>query len=297
MESNLSLYKIFYTTAKTQNISKASKELFISQPAISKAIQKLEQNLGTSLFNRSSRGVTLTKEGLILFNHIQSAFRSVELGEDAVRREIAGASGTLHIGVSTTLCKHLLLPYLKDFISENPSIRISISCQSSSHTLQMLDENQLDLGLIGTHNKDLHQTYYPIGQIHDIFVSTRDYYANLNLPKNALASSVFRTATIMLLDQENTSRKYIDDYMIMNQIETHNILEVSDMDLLIEFSKIGMGVGCVIREFVKEELSSGSLIEIPLDIPIHTREVGFVYNKTAAMPGALQRFLYYLSQK
>jgi len=64
-----------------------------------------------------------------------------------------------------------------------------------------------------------------------------------------------------------------------------------------EFSKIGMGVGCVIREFVKEELSSGSLIEIPLDIPIHTREVGFVYNKTAAMPGALQRFLYYLSQK
>lgn len=60
MESTLSLYKIFYTVANTQNISRASRELYISQPAISKAIQKLEQSLGVTLFYRNSRGVTLT---------------------------------------------------------------------------------------------------------------------------------------------------------------------------------------------------------------------------------------------
>ena len=63
MESTLSLYKIFYTVANTQNISRASRELYISQPAISKAIQKLEQSLGVTLFYRNSRGVTLTHEG------------------------------------------------------------------------------------------------------------------------------------------------------------------------------------------------------------------------------------------
>ena len=87
MESTLSLYKIFYTVANTQNISRASRELYISQPAISKAIQKLEQSLGVTLFYRNSRGVTLTHEGTVLYTHVQNAFQSISLGEEAVRRE------------------------------------------------------------------------------------------------------------------------------------------------------------------------------------------------------------------
>ena len=61
LNQNLSLYRIFYTVAQTGNISRAAKELFISQPAVTKSIQKLEQSMGTSLFTRSSRGVQLTE--------------------------------------------------------------------------------------------------------------------------------------------------------------------------------------------------------------------------------------------
>ena len=67
MDNNLNLYHIFYTVANNKNISGAAKELYISQPAISKAIAKLESNLNTKLFMRSSRGVTLTSEGNILY--------------------------------------------------------------------------------------------------------------------------------------------------------------------------------------------------------------------------------------
>ena len=63
MQENLSLYHVFYIVGRSGNISQAAKELFISQPAISKAIQKLEKNLSTVLFSRSSRGVTLTPDG------------------------------------------------------------------------------------------------------------------------------------------------------------------------------------------------------------------------------------------
>ena len=62
MEQNLSQYKIFYEVAKAGNISKAAKELYISQPAISRAIKKLENNLDTVLFKRNSRGVILTPD-------------------------------------------------------------------------------------------------------------------------------------------------------------------------------------------------------------------------------------------
>ena len=67
MQENLSLYHIFYTVSRTGNISTAAKELYISQPAISRAIKKLESNLDPTLFKRSSRGVTLTPDGQILY--------------------------------------------------------------------------------------------------------------------------------------------------------------------------------------------------------------------------------------
>ena len=70
MYQNLSSYRIFYTVANTKNISKAAKELYISQPAISKSIQKLEESLGTKLFERSSRGVALTDSGELLYTHV-----------------------------------------------------------------------------------------------------------------------------------------------------------------------------------------------------------------------------------
>ena len=82
MNQNLSSYRIFYTVANTGNISKAAKELYISQPAISKSIQKLEEGVGCKLFSRSSRGVVLTDEGKLLYDHVSSAFETLTLGEE-----------------------------------------------------------------------------------------------------------------------------------------------------------------------------------------------------------------------
>lgn len=86
MEQHLSQYKIFYAVAKAGNISKAAKELFISQPAISKSISKLEENLGVSLFTRNSRGVQLTVEGQVLFSHVSNAFDTLGRGENELKR-------------------------------------------------------------------------------------------------------------------------------------------------------------------------------------------------------------------
>jgi len=291
MDSNLSLYKIFYTVANAGNISKASRELYISQPAISKSIQKLEQSLGATLFARSSRGVTLTHEGEVLYNHVHNAFQSIAMGEEALAKEISGESGSLHIGVSTILCKYLLLPVLKEFIQENPHIQISITCQSSAKTIQMLEQGQLDLGLIAESNvgKDLH--FLPVGKIHDVFVASPDYHKHLNLPSFVRADRFFKSATIMLLDKENITRQYVSEYLNKNHIEAQNFLEVSDMDLIIDFSRISMGVGCVIREFVLDDLKEGRLIEIPLETPIQARNLGFAFPKAALYSGAMQRII------
>ena len=77
MEQALSSYHIFYTVAECGNISRAAARLFISQPAVSKSIQKLEENVGIKLFERSSRGVSLTPEGELLYTHVKSAFETL----------------------------------------------------------------------------------------------------------------------------------------------------------------------------------------------------------------------------
>ena len=118
MDQNLSLYKVFYTVANTGNISKAATELFISQPAISKSIRKLEQSLDVTLFSRNSRGVQLTEEGELLYDYVQRAFYALQTGEERLKKINELGIGHLHIGVSSTLCKYMLLPYLKEFIAQ-----------------------------------------------------------------------------------------------------------------------------------------------------------------------------------
>ena len=292
MDQTLSYYRIFYAVASTGNISKAAKELYISQPAISKSIQKLEENVGVKLFTRSSRGVTLTPEGELLFTHVKSAFETLTIGEDKLRRSIALGIGNLSIGVSSTLCKYVLLPYLKEFIKQYPHINISISCHSTNHTLRLLEDEKLDIGLIGKPENFKNIVFYSLCEIEDIFVATQDYLHNLSL-RGIDRNHFLQNSTLMLLDKENMTRQYIDNYFQENHILLQDIIEVSNMDLLIEMSKISLGNGCVIRDFVQKELLSGALYEIPLKPPISKREIGFAYNKNQSLQviGTFYRFL------
>ena len=280
MNQNLSSYRIFYTVANTGNISKAAKELYISQPAISKSIQKLEERVGCKLFSRSSRGVVLTDEGKLLYEHVSEAFETLTMGEEKLKRSIELGVGHLKIGVSSTLCKYLLLPYLKEFIRQNPHISISISCQSTNDTLKLLEDNKIDIGLIGKPEnlKNIHFDF--LEEIEDIFVAAKDYLRNLKA-RGIQKDHILQSSTLMLLDKNNMTRQYIDDYLQENQIIIKDSIDISDMDLLIDFARIGVGVACVIKNFVREDLENGTLMEIPLGFPIHKREVGFAYNNQA----------------
>ena len=307
MDQNLSLYKIFYTVASTGNISHAAEALYISQPAISKSIRKLEQSLNTTLFSRTSRGVRLTDEGALLFDYVKSAFDFIEAGEQQLKMALDLGIGHLRIGVSTTLCKYLLLPYLQRFIGLHPHIKIAIECQSTNQTLQLLEERKIDIGLIGRPERFSHIHFRPLTEIEDIFVSTRSYLDNLMLRLPGLSCAqehspasiqeIAKAGTLMLLDKENMTRQYINDYLKEHAIEPNNLIEISSMDLLIDFAKISLGIACVIKKFVEKELDDGSLIHIPLPCPIHKRQVGFAWPADITPSPSVKEFLDFLDME
>ena len=285
MEQALSSYKVFYEVAKAGNISKASKALMISQPAISKSISKLEEELGVRLFSRNSRGVMLTSEGEILFEHVADAFGFIERGEDEIRKLREFNIGHLRIGGSTTLCKYLLIPYLKEHLKLYPHMKISITNQESLSTIKEIEEKKLDVGAVVLTNVKNSIRFLKIMDVEDIFVCTPEYLKNLRLIEGNDAD-ILSSANIMLLNSDNISRKHIDEYFRVQGIVPRRMLEISTMDLLIEFAKIGLGVAAVIKEFVLPELKEGSLIQIPIDVPVPGRQAGFAYlesNKNEAL--------------
>lgn len=297
MESNLNLYYIFYTVAECKNISAAAKELYISQPAISKAISKLENNLDATLFIRNSRGVTLTQEGEYLYEQVKHAFVCIKKGEDRIKKMNELGVGHITIGVSTTLCKFVLLPYLNDYIKKNPHIKIKICCQTSSETIHALENGIIDIGFIGLPEKIKGFTTTPLMEIHDTFVTTENYLNHLKIREGVTEETLFDHAVFMMLNSENISRKYVEHYLSSHDMELSDIMEVGNMDLLIEFAKIDLGIACVIREFIQPELEAGELIEVSLEEAIPKRDVGFLYrHSTIKENPAVEGFISYIKE-
>lgn len=296
MENNLNLYHIFYTVAKNKNISLAAKELYISQPAISKAISKLENNLETTLFVRSSRGVTLTEEGSILFEQVRNAFTSINNGEEQLRKIARLGVSHLSIGVSITLCKYILLPYLKEFIKENPHVTISITCHPSLETIRDIENGITEIGLVGIPSDTGALHYEPICEIQDTFVATETYLKNLRIRENGTRTSLLANANFMMLNKENISRKYVDNYLTSHQITMNNILEINTMDLLIELAKIDLGIACVIRNFVKDDIKNGTFKELTFKRTIPKRRVGFAYREDMPMSDTMKKFMEFIEK-
>lgn len=349
MISNLNNYVIFYTVAKAGNISKAANQLYISQPAISKSISKLEAELGTALFARSSKGVTLTEEGQVLYEYVERAFDSLNMGEENLKNYKELGIGHIRIGVSTSLCKHILLDYLKDFIKENPNIKLSIDCHSTVNTIKLLRNENIDIGLICNTELPKGIVYSPIKEIHDVFVASPEYLDNFyerngnalddmidelsphikgniipllgaskragkntssdslyndsdsaadnptdsSLPNhsNITTTDILENSNLMVLEEANVTRTHVDDYLRSQGIHCSQVLEINNMDLLIDFAAIGMGVASVVREFAHEQLSSGGITELPLDTPIPSRSVGFAYSGVKNQSTAIKKFM------
>ena len=325
MYDNLNNYKAFYNVAKYKNLSKAAEALYISQPAISKSLSKLEEGLGVKLFERSSKGVALTEEGEVLYKHIEAAFENISKGEDEVKKINDLGIGQLRIGVSTSLCKHILLDYLKGFITMNPHIKVIIDCHSTLNTVKLLQEEKIDIGLICETDLPKNIEYVKLQDIHDIFVASDAYIDNLHLREvedvetsdapyliagnltSFLAETkeeskayhtlsikdILEKSNLMLLEPNNITRTHIDSYLAGEGIYPNQILEVNNMDLLIDFAAIGMGVASVVREFATEYLASGQVVELPLEHEVQKRTVGFIYHNNKTKSTALEKFVEY----
>ena len=145
MNINLELYKVFYYVAKNESITRAANELSISQPAISKSIKTLEEQINTPLFIRKRDGVSLTEAGESIYNKIKEAIELIDSAEDDIKSLTNLESGSINIGASKTIIHEYLMPHIKKFHKEYPNINIRIFTDKTSELIKKAKMGLVDV--------------------------------------------------------------------------------------------------------------------------------------------------------
>ena len=278
MNIDFELYRIFYVVAKNGNITRASEELLISQPAISKSIKNLEEQLGGQLFVRSKRGVILTEEGKAFYNYIKQAIEYISSAENKFSELINLETGCIKIGVSATLTKEFLLPYLKKFHSLYPHVDIQIDTNLSPVLIHKLKNGLIDIVILNLNNEVYGNDVEIIKckEVHDCFAVSNKYGCLLN--KKVTLKEISEYPLILQMKGSNT-RTFFDEFTKNNDIVLTPNIELASYSLVVEFAKIGLGVGYVTKEYISNELEKGELSVIDLEEEIPSRYLGIAISK------------------
>lgn len=275
MNISLDHYRIFYVVAKEGSISASSTILFISQPAITFQIKKFEEQLGVSLFTRTKHGMLLTDEGKVLFEYVKKGIENISNGENALSNLRDLDSGTIRIGVSTTICRCVLLPYLEKFHEKYPNIDIQINNNISSNLIKELRNGNLDILMLfspSTENKDLR--IIPIKEVQDIFVGNKKYYDLIKNKYNHLKD--LKSYPFIFPNSSSNSRIHLNHYLKDNHIDLKPKLEVVSYHLIVDLVRTGFGIGYATKEFIKDELDNKTLYEIKITPNIPKRTIAIV---------------------
>lgn len=271
MDINYELYKVFYYVASSLSFSEASKQLFISQSAVSQSIKTLEKKLGQPLFIRSTKKVQLTPAGTILLKHIEPAMNLIQRGESQLLDSGNLGLGQLHIGASDTICRYFLVPYLKQFHKQFPNVPIKVTNATSFSCVELLEQGKVDLIVTNFPLSNLNHSYIQktVCSFHDVFIANPAFF---DLKNQEISLAGLCDYPILMLDRRSTTSEFLHNLFLQHQLELIPQVELSSNDLLIDLAKIGLGIAfipdyCLIWEtkelFIvktKEKLPSRQMI-------------------------------------
>lgn len=284
----LDLYRVFCEVAKSQSFSKAAAALYMTQPAVSQAMMQLERELDIRLFTRTPKGVVLTNEGQLLFEHISSALNLINAGEKKLAEIKNLMTGELRIGVGDTTSRYFLMPYLEKFHKAYSNIKLKIFNGTTIELCAMLKSGEIDLAICNLPIKDTALDIIKCMAVHDIFVCGELYR---NMIEEPMSFEAIAKLPLILLETKSNSRQYIEDQMLSKGVDIKPEIELGSHELLLEFARINLGISCVIKEFSQEYLKSGQLHEIKMLEEFPERSIGICFLKSIPLSPASSKFV------
>ena len=265
-----------------------------SQPNVTRIIHILEDQLDCRLFLREPRGLKLTEEGRRLYAHVAIACQHLLDAEDELCREKDICAGTIELGVTETALHLFLLRNLHDFQRTYPDIKIRIQNNTTPEILKALTNGRLDLAIVTT-PFELGDTMEceDLMTFREVPASGPDYAA---LSDHPMTLKEFRHHSIIGLGYGTASYEYYRKVFIEQHLDYEPAMEVATADLVIPLLQNNLGVGFVPEPLATPFFENGSLIPLTLNVPLPSREVKMLWDKSRSQSRAAATFCHYLRE-
>ena len=288
---NLELYRVFYTVTKCGSLTKAAQELYISQPAVSQAIRQLENQLGTTLFNRVHKGMELTKQGgELVFEDVSRALQLLDGVESRLSELKKSAKGTLRIGASETIFQYILADKLVKYHALYPDVKFELLSDVSPITIEQLKTDRCDVGFLNFPIPEdegivVRQT---ITLLNDVFIGGKGFerFRGRQVPLWELQKE-----PLLLMEPHTVARSAVDHFCTSLGIRFRPAIEVDSWGFMKKLVAEGMGIGCIPREYMQPEAGDNSIFEIEVSPTMPSRSVGVALPKNTSISYALRAFL------
>ncbi len=287
-EINLELLRLFCIVAETGKIYKVAQSLYISQPAVTQGIKKLEEQLGGTLFNRTPKGVVLTEQGKSLYSFVKSSIDTLENVPKKFSQYINLNEGKIVIKCGSVMGQAVLFEPLKQFMKDYPNIQIEVLSGLSSDSIDKVSNGKIDIAIVTLpidnpkDNIDIIK-YKPIEQV---FFSTKEYLESNNIDINNI-EEIQNSYLIMPNPNSNTGTSLLK-YFEENNIAISNYHTVHNNSARYQMVLNGMGIGIGIKSSLKGKNVVISKIKLPV------LNIGIITQKKEISSYASQKLLEYI---
>jgi DNA-binding transcriptional LysR family regulator len=285
---NLNQLKIFYMTAKKGSLSMAAQELFISQPAVTKGIQRLQEFYDIKFVDHVGKKLTLTDAGEVLYEIAEKIFELESRAEESIRDFQQRKRGHIRILSSESFgdyyLPHIIIPFSKAY----PLVRISMNILPTEQVMEHTATLNNDLGFISypvEHPKLLKREI-----LEDRLVIITSPIHPLTR-KQTLAPQDLKDEQLIMHETGSAPREAIEEYIRKNDISVKIHLEISSNHAIKRAVEDGLGIALISRRVAIDEIRAGRLAAIPLSDPSMIRKYYMVHHKDKYLSEPLQSFI------
>ena len=289
---DLNLIKTFLCVYESKSILLASKKLYISQPAVTKSIKKLEELLGGKLFIRTPKGVIATTEGEAFNNACYNSMKILNNGMNKFSALSSLGEGKLNIGSSSTIIRKILLNFIIKFNKKYPNIVITITDANSEKLERYVKNNRIDLAILNLPIKepDIFQIT-PIMETHDCFIVSK------NFGKDYLSKDELKNEKIIVQKRPSSNRDHFEKMCDDNDISLEPSFEIGSFGLITDFVASDMGIGYSIKEFVEDDVKSNRVKILKTDFKSKARQIAAITSLVTVNSFACEKFIEELKQE
>lgn len=249
--------KVFYNVAKNLSFTRAAKELFVSQPAITKHINELERQYSARLFDRTGGKIMLTEAGRMLLEHCSRILDEYNRMEYDMSLLNARSSGHISIGASTTIAQYVLPQILAEFTERYPKIEVSLTNGNSRDIEKALMNHDIDLGMVEGKSHTAGLQYEPF--LEDELVAIVKSAGNESLPEEITAQELCRLP-LVIREQGSGTLEVIETELEQHGIKPQELnirIRMGSTEAIKAFLRHSRSMGIVSVFSVREELARG----------------------------------------